>query len=138
MFDFINMITVPEILILLILLRAIIKLERYYQNSSFEKTAASIIRELNALGKIPVQVQKLLRQPLANVPQMVAEYKRLSPLEQLDLTRKCAPLYFSPTIRKGNKIKTIPKPNYITNPFTAEEYEKFLTQNRVLHKMKQN
>ena len=125
------MITVPEILILLILLRAIIKLERYYQNSSFEKTAASIIRELNALGKIPVQVQKLLRQPLANVPQMVAEYKRLSPLEQLDLTRKCAPLYFSPTIRKGNKIKTIPKPNYITNPFTAEEYEKFLTQNRL-------
>lgn len=130
MFDFINMITIPEILYLLILLRTIIKLERYYyQNSSFEKTAASVIRELNALGKIPVQVQKLLRQPLANVPQMVAEYKRLSPLEQLDLTKKCAPLYFSPTIRKGNTIKT--NPNYRTNAFSAEEYEKFLYQNRL-------
>ena len=129
MFNFINMITVPEILILLILLRAIIKLERYYQNSSFEKTAASVIRELNALGKIPVPVQKLLRQPLANVPKMVDEYKRLSPLEQLDFTKKCAPFYFSPTIRKGNRIKT--NPNYRTNAFTVEEYEKFLSQNRL-------
>ena len=127
--DFIKMITRPEIFMLLVLLKAIVKIEQIKQNACFEKIAASVTREFNALGRIPAEVQKILRQPSVNVAKMVENYNGLSQNERLRLTKNIAPELFKPTIGRGRKQR--PNPNYRLTAFSPEEYENHISKTQL-------
>ena len=66
---FIGLLTSPFLFILSIIIKTIARIYRLnlLSNNCRTKTAASVIRERNALGLIPAEVQKILREEQENL-----------------------------------------------------------------------
>lgn len=90
------------------------------------KTAASVLREMNALGKLTPAQQKFFRQPRYNIPELMAEYKKMNGRQRLNMCMTMFPEAFKKTIGRGaNQRKN---PTYMGRYFTLEELENYLNK----------